>query len=199
MRIRFKRPDPRLVRTITTERFELRPLGPFAAIRVMDGWRNDPELLEGLGLSDGRPMGRGAWLRRGPIPDNHRRIGFAIVPKGTTAIIGVHAVKFEESSTAMNMIGLHDRDWWGKNVVVEVRARLMNHFFRHSKVERFAGRVHSGNPASVFTYKRLGYAHVGTFHRVRRHPLTGQPIDQLHFEMLRDDWQASQYWNDHDD
>lgn len=68
----------------------------------------------------------------------------------------------------------------------------MNHFFRNG-IERFSCRCEAGNLPSVFTYRKLGYAHVGTLHRERSDPETGEPIDILLFEMLKDDWKRSPY------
>lgn len=193
MRIRLAKPNPRVVRPLETERFTLRPLGLVQSIGIINIWRRDPDILSGL-MNTTRPQSLLHWLRYGPTPDNHRRFAFAIVPHGATTPIGVHFVRYTDYRSAANTVGIHDREWWGKNVVVEVRARLMNHFFQQAGIERFTGRVRSRNTASIFTYKRLGYAHVGTAHRSRRDPETGEATDQLFFEALKEDWQQGPHW-----
>ena len=94
---------------------------------------------------------------------------------------------------------IRDSAWWGQDVVVEVRARLMNHFFRNGGVERFFGAATARNVASVYTYQRLGYAHVGTLHRTRQDPVTGEVADLLHFEMFRDRWEEGPFADIDDD
>lgn len=193
MRIRLKKPNPLVVRTLETERFTLRPMGLVETIPVIDIWRRNPDILAGL-MNSRRPVSLLRWLRYGPLPDNDRRFAFGIFPHGADAPIGIHFVRYSDYRSARNTVGLHDRAWWGKNVVVEVRARLMNHFFQHAGIERFHGTVLARNTASIFSYKRLGYAHVGTAHRSRRDPVTGEVVDQLFFEALRDTWQHGPHW-----
>jgi RimJ/RimL family protein N-acetyltransferase len=190
MRIRF-RPNRTLAAELETERFHLHPMGLLEAIRVTDCWRTDPDLLRGILLS-ARPKSRIAWLKKAPLPDNVDSFAFAIVPKGESAPIGVHTIRLHSYRSARNLVGIHDRGWWGKGVVVEVRAKLMNHFYRHG-VERFCGTVDARNVASIFNYRRLGYDHTGTRHRDEFDPLTGEVIDLLMFEMFRDKWAAGPF------
>lgn len=191
MRIRLKPPNRTLAAELETERFRLHPMGLFETLRVTDQWRNDPDILRGL-LMSAAPSSRFAWLKKGPMPDNVERFSFAIVPKGDSQPIGVHTIRLREYRSARNLIGLHDRGWWGKGVVTEVRAKLMNHFFRHG-VERFCGTVDARNTASIFNYRRLGYDHVGTQHHEHYDPVTGEIIDLVLFEMFRDKWAAGPF------
>ncbi len=196
MRIRFRH-NKVLARTLETERFILKPMGNLETFRMTDSWRSDPAILEGVMYAANQS--RLEWLRRGPFPDNVTRFTFAIIPKGTDKAIGLHSIKLYAPRSARNMVGLHDRDWWGKDVVVEVRARLMNHFFRHADVDRFCGATVSRNMPSVFNYQRLGYDHVGTQHRDRVNPLTGEVVDLLLFEMFRDKWKRGPFAEGLDD
>ncbi|MDB5540744.1 MAG: hypothetical protein JWQ89_2471 [Devosia sp.] len=65
----------------------------------------------------------------------------------------------------------------GRDVVVEVRAELMNQFFRHTDVERFYGLVDARNISSVCSYRKLGFTHAATWHRHKQNPTTGEIID----------------------
>ena len=49
------------------------------------------------------------------------------------------------------------------------------------------------NAASIFNYRRLGFAHVGTEHRVRRDPVDGKVFDLLAFEIFREHWQQGPF------
>jgi len=191
MRLHFRQ-NREPARELETERFVLRPVGTFEAMRDPGGWRRHPEILKSAYLTN-HPMSFGRWLRSGPIPDGVNRFLFAIVPKGAVQPIGYHLIRCKPYRSATNTVGIQDKAWWGKDVVVEVRARLMNHFFTHGGVERFTGKVDARNHASIFTYRKLGYAHVGTQHRERRETGGDAIIDFLWFEMFKDKWMAGPY------
>ena len=183
----FKRWNPKLDRRLETERFVLQPLGVVAAWRLTSPWRRDPEILSGL-FQDGTRKGRLAWILSGAIPLDDGRYAYAIVPRAGGAPIGAHIVKTIGYRSAINTVALHDRAWWGKGVVVEVRARLMNHFFAEGGVERFYGVVGARNAASIFNYRRLGFDHVGTWHRAQEDKSNGEVVGVLHFEIFRHKW-----------
>lgn len=185
MRIRFH-PNRTLAVPLETERFELRPVGIIGTFRLTDSWRTDPDMLGGVLYKANQS--RLQWLKTGPFPDNATRFNFAIVPKGTDTPIGLHSTKLFGYRSARNMIGLSDRQWWGKGVTVEVRARLINHFFRLAGVERFCGSTSTRNTASIFNYRRLGFEHVGTSHRESVHPISGDVLDVMLFELFRETW-----------
>lgn len=177
---------------LETERFRLRRLGRVEAFRLTATWRRDPELMEGLTLSP-RPRSLLYWWFRGPRSDRRTRFAHAIVPKAGGEPIGVHFVVCRPGKAAYFHIGLADRAWWGRNVVTEVRARLIGHFFAHG-VERFAATIDAGNAASIFNYRRLGFRVTGPStvgsRKLRR------PAVKL--ELRREDWHAAQDREPHD-
>ena len=187
MRFSLKPPDRLLMTQLETERFILRPCGALEILRDPGGWRTNRNIYRNVYFR-AKPMDLGSWLKRGPFPDGHRRFTFAIVPKGTGTVIGYHLVRRQGWKTAGNTVGIHDPAWLGKDAAVEVRIKLMNHFFRHGEIDRFTSRIEATNYPSIFTYRKLGYRHVGTLHRERADPETGKPVDYLLFEMLKDDW-----------
>jgi RimJ/RimL family protein N-acetyltransferase len=178
---------------LETERFILKPMGMIETLRVTNRWRHDPDILTGLTQTP-KPRSLGLWLLRGPLPTSKNRFAFSITPKGEQSPIGAHMVRLQGYRSAFGTVAVHDRNWWGKNVVVEVRARLMNHFFAHCGIERFYGVVDSRNVSSIFSYRRLGFDHVGTWHRQKQNPSTGDIIDFVNFEMFRDQWIKGPFW-----
>lgn len=178
---------------LETERFILKPMGMLEALRVTNGWRRDADILTGL-MQSPKPLSLPTWLLRGPLPRTRNRFAFAIVPKGQEVAIGAHMVRLQGYRSAFGTVAVHDRSWWGKNVVVEVRARLLNHFFAHGGIDRFYGVVDSRNVSSIFSYRRLGFDHVGTWHRQKQNPVTGDIIDFVNFEMFRDQWMRGPFW-----
>lgn len=182
-------PNRTLMAELETPRFILKPVHMLDLVFDPYGWRAMPRIYRDLYLEKG-PMSFPTWLKRGPFPDQVRRFTSAIVPRGEDTPIGFHMVALSGPHNASNTVGIHDEAWLGKDVAVEARAKIMNHFFRHG-IRRFSGRVASTNPASIFTYRKLGYAQVGTMHAEKDHPETGAPIDFVLFEALKDDWKRS--------
>lgn len=191
MRFSTKPPNRALMTQLETKRFILRPVTKRELFGDPHGWRTNPRIYHDL-YNRKAPLGWLEWLRVGPFPDGERRFTFAIVPRGSDRPIGYHLVRLTTPTTARNTAGIHDEAWLGKDVAVEARARLMNHFFRHG-IERFASSCVARNLPSVFTYRKLGYAHVGTSTAPRPDPETGKPVDLLLFEMRKDDWRRSRY------
>jgi len=185
MRLRLRPPDRELMTELETPRFIIRPVGPLEILRDPYDWRRTEWIYRNLYLQD-RPLSLFRWLRVGPFPDQFRRFTSAIIPRGETRPVGYHMVTLRGRRTASCMAGVHDPGWRGKDVSVEARARIINHYFRHG-IERFIGKVESTNFASVFTYRKLGYTHVATAHGERHRP-DGAPVDDLVFEMKKENW-----------
>ncbi|RYE09139.1 MAG: N-acetyltransferase [Hyphomicrobiales bacterium] len=187
MKLTFKRPNQLLAQRLETARFILTPLTVRSAFKLTAPWRNDAEILAALYLT--RSMNLLNWLHHGPMPNNVDRFTYAITPHGSATPIGIFTVRFRPCRTASTGVALRDRDWWGKGVTVEVRRKLMNHFFRHGGVDRFIGQIYGRNPASVFNYQRLGFQHIGTWHRHVWDRASGAPVDLTMFEMQRENWE----------
>jgi len=192
MKLTLRPPNRRLARPLETARFVLRPLGVIATLRVTDSWRHDADILTGFYFSP-EPRSRLRWLHKGPMPNNVDRFAFAIVPKGESAPIGVHTLRLRKGGFASNGIGIHDRAWWGADVVVEVRAALMRHVFAVGAADTFLGLVRERNLNSIFVYRRMGYAYKGLTGRPKRNPATGEVADLMRFEMPRACWEAGPF------
>jgi RimJ/RimL family protein N-acetyltransferase len=181
------KPLPRVV--IETERFILRGVSRGWLGRHSFHWAEDAEFLDGLGWPTG-PHKRRAWTRRFQRADNRRTFHFAIFPRGSDTMIGVHGVIFSEPGSAMLYVAIGDKAWWGKNVVQEVRAALLDFIFDHAGGHRAQGQVHARNAASIYNYQRLGFRHEGTLRQQRILPSLGEPVDLLMFGLLKDEWLA---------
>jgi RimJ/RimL family protein N-acetyltransferase len=172
---------------IEFERVHLIPLNVWQAFRLTYPWTRDTEFITSYSGS-GAPRSARKWYREMSRPNNRTRFVHAIVPRGETLPIGIHSMYLHGYRSCRLGIGIQDRNWWGKGVVQEVRTRLIDYVFDNSDVERLDAHVVARNLPSVFNYQRLGFAHVGTLHRVKQDAATGQVHDMLIFEMLRDDW-----------
>ncbi len=190
MRINFGPRNPTLMTELETERFILRPVSALHLVGDPGGWRTNRNIYRNL-YFEVRPLSFRRWLKLGPFPDGRHKFTYAILPRDGLTAIGYYQVRLTGWHHAKNAVGIHDEAWLGRNVAVEARARIMSHFFAHGGVQCFSSRVAADNAPSIFTYRRLGFAHVGTLHRERANPDTGAPLDILIFEMLKEDWMRS--------
>jgi RimJ/RimL family protein N-acetyltransferase len=117
------------------------------------------------------------------------KFSHAIIPKGGGKPIGIHGMTLQKHRSATMVVAVHDREWWGKKAVAEVRSAVIDHAFEKGVVDRFCCTVNARNAASVFNYKKLGFRHVGTLHEAQCDPVSGELFDMLIFELLRVDWE----------
>ena len=182
--------DTPLARTLETERFVLDPVNRLTAFAISYPWTKDSELI-GDFTGSTAPRTRRKWYREMARPNNRTKFCHAIYPKGTSLPIGMHMTALRGYRSAETSVAIHDRAWWGKGVVAEVRAHIIGHFFEHGPVDRFAAAVNARNLPSVFNYRKLGFRHVGTLHRAKSNPVTGEVFDMVLFELFREDWEQN--------
>lgn len=174
---------------LRTERFLLQPLGRLAAYRWSYPASQDPAIMLGYSGSAVRRT-RWRWFREMIRPDGRSKFVYGIVDAASQQRVGIHSVILRPHRTAVLGVVLPDRSWWGSAVVEEVRSRLIDHILEHQVADRFIGQVQARNFPSVFNYRKLGFAHVGTFHRMRWDPVSGSANDVLVFELLSENWRG---------
>lgn len=178
-----------MLQRLETERFMLRPLGRLEAFRIGHGnWNHDPEIMRNL-IHSPKPLNAWRWLRKMVWVNGRSKFSHAIVPKQGGAPIGIHGMTLQKHRSATLIVAVHDRRWWGKNAVAEVRRAIVDHAFENDVLDRFCCTVQARNTASVFNYKKLGFKHVGTLHNAQCDPVSGELYDTLVFELLRADWE----------
>ncbi len=180
--------DPHFDQVLQTDRFELRPLTLWRTWRLgVAKWLDDPELANAITAA---PLRGSQWrlYRLMSKPNGRTRFTYGIFPRGSDQPIGVESVQLRNYRTASLAVLIHDREWWGKGVVSEVCGRVIDHLFDSPRVGRIQGQVEGRNFASIFNYRNLGFAHVGTLHQCTWNTAEDVPADQLMFEMMEDDW-----------
>ena len=180
-------PDPHLIRPVKTERFDLVNCNRAEALKVTLPWASNPEILHNL-MYDQAQYSRLKWATKLGKPDGRHLFYHAIVAREIKGTIGAHQIRLDRSGTASMSIALTAKTWWGKGVFEEVREALMDHFSQSPLVERFFGRVISGNTSSIYNYKKLGFRMIGYDLRAWRDPSTDELLDSMHFEFLAEDW-----------
>lgn len=182
--------DPHFADRLMTERFELRPLTLWQAWALgRREWLNDPEVA---GAVTGGELRGSQWrlLRLMTRPNGRTKFIYGIFlrdqPDGPP--IGVESFRIYQYRSASLAVVIHNRDWWGKGVVYEVRRAIISHLFESPRVERIQGAVEARNFASIFNYQRLGFSQVGTLQQCTWSKLHEEPTDMLTFEMMQEDW-----------
>ena len=174
---------------LETERFRLRSLTPADATITYVSWWNDPEVQEGLNFP-----ARG-WDRQRAIKhisqfNNKTAFHLGIFCKDTDSMIGFFAA-FPDPHTkvAKTNIVIGEKDYWGKNVVQEVRARMLSFLFEVMGMEKVKGEIQGRNYPSIFNYKAMGFTCEGVLRNdIPR--FDGGRTDVFIFGLLRDEWDA---------
>ena len=174
-----------------SERFRLVPLNKWQVFRLTYPWTKDSAFMSDY-IGSGERRTRWKWYRSMMKPNNRTKFCHAIFPHGESKPIGVHHTVIHPYKSCLLAVGIPARDWWGKGVVHEVRSRVIDHVFEHTDVERLSSQVNARNFPSIFNYRKHGFTHVGTVHRVNQDKVTGAIHDMLIFEMFRDEWMARQ-------
>ena len=79
--------------------------------------------------------------------------------------------------------------WWGRGVAPEVCARILDHAFQHTPLQRAYARCDAANRKSIRALEKLGLKHEAT---LRRHRLDrdGNLVDEHWYGVLRSEWPA---------
>jgi [ribosomal protein S5]-alanine N-acetyltransferase len=173
---------------LTTKRFALRSLKPADASQRWISWLKDPEVMGPLNA----PIR--AWTAQELMAhiasaNNNERYLVGIFDSASDVQIGFYMIDvdpFHRRATFNVVIG--EKSWWGKCVINETRAALLDEFFNNRGVEKAAGMPFARNFPAVFNYKAQGWRHEGT---LRGHCLSvagGSRLDQFQFGLTKDEW-----------
>ncbi len=173
---------------LETKRFALRSLKPSDASERWMNWLKDPEVMGPLNAPI-RKWTAQELMAHIASADNNERYLIGIFDLTSKVQIGFFMVDvdlFHRRATFNVVIG--EKSWWGKGVVNEVRAALLDEFFNNRGIEKAAGMPFARNFPAVFNYKAQGWRHEGT---LRSHALSvagGSRLDQFQFGLTKDEW-----------
>lgn len=173
---------------LETERFIIRSLTPEDASQRWIGWAADPEVMEPVNsipktmtiqqLQD--------YIKRF---DQTNRFILGIFDKADRRHIGFYVVhKSAKQGTATFNVIIGDKDYWGKKVVLETRAVLLDYFFETQGIAKAIGMPHARNFPAVFNYKAQGWRLEGVLRGHCPASKGGGRLDQCQFGLLREEW-----------
>ncbi len=173
---------------LKTDRFDLRSVTPADASDRWLGWAKDPAIMGPLNMP-ARAMRREELAAHIASVDNQTRFLIGIFDKAGGAQIGFFMVDVEPiHRCAIFNVAIGEKEWWGKGVVNEARAALLDHFFESRGIEKASGTPLARNFPALFNYKAQGWRHEGTLRGQCLSAADGSRLDQYQFGLLRKEW-----------
>lgn len=182
--------QPGALLTLQTERLTLRSMCREDVTEAFTDWLADPEVMLGLNMPQ-RRMSRAQAVRWVLDFDNRSRFFLGIHVRPDGPLIGFFTVHCDPHTLcAETAVVVGDKAWWGKNVVREARAALLDFLFEDMHLHKVLGRPHGRNFASIFNYKAMGFRCEAVLREQLLAIQDQSRLDQLVFGMLRTEWQA---------
>jgi [ribosomal protein S5]-alanine N-acetyltransferase len=176
--------------TLATPRFLVRTVTPADASERWCDWSGDPEVMGPLNVPANR-MTKDQLARYIASHDNDRAYLVGVFTKAMAVQIGFFMIEMNRIHATANFnLVIGDKNYWGKGVVNEVRAALLDEFFERHGVEKAYGTPLARNFPAVFNYKAQGWKLEGVMRGQCKSVVGDARLDQYHFGMLRDEWRA---------
>jgi RimJ/RimL family protein N-acetyltransferase len=174
---------------LDSERFQLCSLGPEDVTERYQDWTADPQVMGPVNRPPER-RSREELVRYVRGFDNVRAFHLGIFVRASDEIIGVYSIYFDPvHCVAETNVLVGERDWWGRDVVVETRGAVLDFLFEQVGAEKVMGRPFTRNIPAVATYNAQGFRCEGIL-RSQVRAVDGSRLDQYLFAMLRDEWRT---------
>ena len=175
---------------IETENFRLRSLRPEDVTDRFVSWFGDHEVMEYVGMP--MNLSRNQINRSISKFDNKSRFVIGLFTRESGLCIGFfHVYCNFRNSSARTAVVIGEREFWGRNVVLEGRAGVLTFLFDALSIHKVWGTVYTRNLPSVFNYKAQGFRCEGILRQESR-TRDGGWHDIYRFGMLRDEWLEQQ-------
>lgn len=182
------RHTPKIIR-IDTERFTLRTMVPGDASERWAAWLQDVEVM-GPVNTELRKLSINDLKQYAGRFDQENRLFIGIFDRETKLHIGFYQIDISKAHrTAKFNVIVGDKDYWGRKVVLETRAALLDHLFKNG-VEKAIGSPLARNFPAVFNYKAQGWRLEGIMKGQVRSMYANGRLDQYEFGLLKDEWTA---------
>jgi RimJ/RimL family protein N-acetyltransferase len=176
---------------LETERFIVRSMGPNDATDNYMKWIADPDLMRNLNTA---PMikTREEEMARLKSYDNSSNFQFGAFVKPDNLLIGFFQVRIDRHHKLAEVsVVIGNREWWGRDVVIEARGAILNFLFDRLKLEKIWGMPQARNFAAVANYRKQGFRLEGILrgHNESAYDRTKR-LDFAVFSLLRSEWLA---------
>jgi len=171
---------------LETENFILKSIDAEKFPEVIVNWFSDPETMKFM--NDPMNLTRQQLSQYFSAYNNKEKIALLITDKKTQKPIGIFRIYLEHhSALGMTSILIGDKDFWGQNVVLEVRERAILFLFTGVKLNKICGYVRARNFPALFNYTRQKFVKEGIRkQQIRNH--SGQLDDVIEFALFKEAW-----------
>lgn len=152
-------------------------------------WWNDPEVQLGFNR---RPRKWGIEEARKQVTgfNNETSFHLLVFPKETGKKVGFFSFYHDpKHNTGTTYFCLGDKTWWGKDVFVEIKPKVLDFMFDTLGVDKVESQTKGRNVASMYTNKALGIPFEGILRKHGISPL-GKRIDIFLFGITKPEWHA---------
>ncbi|MBO6827903.1 MAG: GNAT family N-acetyltransferase [Sneathiella sp.] len=175
---------------LKTENYDVRTITDDLVTDVMVGWYADTEIMRFMNdpMNLNTSQLKAAFQRY----DGRKDIALLIIDKKTGDHIGifrVHIEPYQRQANSSVLIG--NKEYWGKQVVLEVRQHLINQMFKSGQIHKIVGNVRGRNFPAHFNYTKQGFQKEGVRRQHYRNR-DGEFEDIVEFGLLREDWEKQQ-------
>lgn len=172
---------------LETKDFILRPLVVADATERYLGWLRDLDVSRTL-FSDGASQTLDSLRRYIESHDNVSRYLFGIFTQDGMHI-GNHTLRaIPQHKRAAIGVMIGDKDYWGKGVPLQTRARLIDFAFDDLGLDKLEAGCVSINTPAIYNFKRQGWKHEGTR---KAHMIIGdRSVDLVLFGLQRENWRV---------
>lgn len=187
----IRNPPPRAPKQLKleTERFILRSLTPADASDRWGEWVGDHEVMSPVNTPP-RKMSKVELVNYTRRFDQENKLLIGIFDKENGLHIGLYQIDVSaRHRTAKFNVIVGDKAYWGRKVVIETRAALLDHLFK-TGTEKATGSPLARNFPAVFNYKAQGWRLEGILKGQVRHMSSNARLDQYEFGLLKTEWIA---------
>lgn len=173
---------------VSSSNYRLRLLEPTDAGDEYLSWLNDPEVTKYLEVRH-YPQTIESLQSFVAGHDNVNSFLFGIFTLEHRHV-GNYSLRIDRPNSLGTLgVMIGDRQHWGRNIVQETRAALLNHCFDSLRLHKVCGACHATNLPAVYNYRRQGWSSEGVR---REHALgwDGRRVDVVMFGMLAEDWKT---------
>ena len=124
--------------------------------------------------------------------DGRNNHALLIIDKKTGDHVGIYRINitpYHQQANSSILIG--NKDYWGRNVVLEVRHHFINQLFKSGKINKIVGTVRGRNFPAHFNYTKQGFKKEGVRRQQYRNR-NGKFEDVVEFGLLKEDWIKTQ-------
>ena len=172
---------------LDTENYVLQSVDANNIPAEMKDWFADPEVMRFM--NDPMHMDEEALKKRFSRFDNKQLFALIIYARDIKKPIGLMRIFVEQAHLkAETSILIGNKDYWGRNTVIEVRERVLRFFFTAMKLNKITGSVRARNFPALFNYTRQGFEKEGILKQQMR-GRDGQFEDVVLFGLLRESWE----------